>query len=88
MVCYGFGLVLFFVMVLLSNKELCLFVLQGGIYLVHLMDNYSAGFSLLIVAFTESLAIAYGYGKDPLSLVCRCQDLSLRSNSFVNLFYL
>ncbi len=35
---------------------------NGGIYLLTLMDNYSAGFSLLLVALTECLAISYVYG--------------------------
>ncbi|XP_038055437.1 sodium- and chloride-dependent glycine transporter 1-like [Patiria miniata] len=34
----------------------------GGIYLLTLMDEYCAGFSLLIIAFTECLVISYVYG--------------------------
>ncbi|XP_033631704.1 sodium- and chloride-dependent glycine transporter 1-like [Asterias rubens] len=35
---------------------------NGGIYILTLMDNYSAGFSLLLVALTECIAISYVYG--------------------------
>ncbi|XP_022103092.1 sodium- and chloride-dependent glycine transporter 1-like [Acanthaster planci] len=35
---------------------------RGGIYLLTLMDNYSAGFSLLLIALLECLVIAYVYG--------------------------
>ena len=36
---------------------------QGGIYLLTLMDNYSAGFSLLLVAMLECIVIAWVYCK-------------------------
>ncbi|XP_071786405.1 sodium- and chloride-dependent glycine transporter 1-like isoform X2 [Asterias amurensis] len=35
---------------------------RGGIYLLTLMDNYSAGFSLLLIAMLECLVISYAYG--------------------------
>lgn len=35
---------------------------NGGIYLLTLMDNYAAGFSLLLVAMCECLVISYVYG--------------------------
>ncbi|XP_022103056.1 sodium- and chloride-dependent glycine transporter 1-like [Acanthaster planci] len=34
----------------------------GGIYLLTLMDEYCAGFSLLLIAFTECIVISYVYG--------------------------
>ncbi|XP_033126449.1 sodium- and chloride-dependent glycine transporter 1-like [Anneissia japonica] len=37
-------------------------VTEGGIYLLTLMDNYSAGFSLLLIAFVELIVICYVYG--------------------------
>jgi len=35
---------------------------RGGIYLLTLMDNYSAGFSLLLIAMMECIVISYAYG--------------------------
>lgn len=35
---------------------------NGGIYLLTLMDNYSAGFSLLLVAMLEAIIVSYVYG--------------------------
>ncbi len=35
---------------------------RGGIYLLTLMDNYSAGFSLLLIAMLECVVISYAYG--------------------------
>lgn len=37
--------------------------LQAGIYVMTLFDNYCAGFSLMVVALLELVAIAWVYGK-------------------------
>jgi solute carrier family 6 dopamine transporter-like protein 3 len=38
-------------------------VLQGGAYVVNLMDRYAAGYSILFAVFFESLAVSWFYGK-------------------------
>ena len=38
-------------------------VTEGGFYLFNIMDIYSAGYTLLIVAFFEVVGIIYVYGK-------------------------
>ena len=38
-------------------------VTEGGFYLFNIMDVYSAGYTLLIVAFMEIVALIYVYGK-------------------------
>ena len=42
---------------------------QGGMYVLQLMDHYSAGFSVLVIAVTECLCINWFYGK-PLPCTC------------------
>ena len=37
-------------------------VLQGGIYVLQVMDWYSSTFSLMIIAFSECLIIGWLYG--------------------------
>ncbi|XP_072030982.1 sodium- and chloride-dependent glycine transporter 1-like [Amphiura filiformis] len=37
---------------------------NGGFYMLTLMDEYSAGFSLILVAMAEALIISYVYGVD------------------------
>ena len=36
---------------------------QGGMYVLQLMDWYSAGFCVLIIAFVEAVVINWVYGK-------------------------
>lgn len=40
---------------------------QGGAYVVHLMDRYAAGYSILFAVFFESITISYCYGVDKFS---------------------
>ncbi|CAG0895647.1 unnamed protein product [Cyprideis torosa] len=47
-------------------------VTQGGMYVLHLMDSYSATFSLMIVSFCEAVVIAWVYGVDRF-----CEDIYL-----------
>ena len=42
--------------------KLDLFFGQGGVYLLTLVDQYSAGYPLMIVSFTELTAVMYIYG--------------------------
>ncbi len=39
------------------------FLFQGGMYMLQLMDSYAATYSVLIIALTECLALAWVYGK-------------------------
>ena len=41
---------------------LMLLFLQNGVYIMHLLDTYSAGLSVITVSFLESIAIAWVYG--------------------------
>ena len=38
-------------------------VLQGGIYVLQIMDWYCATFSLMLLSFTECMVIAWIYGQ-------------------------
>ena len=44
----------------LMVPSLCL---QGGMYMLQLMDAYVASYSVLTIAFTECLVLSYLYGK-------------------------
>ena len=44
------------------KKNVTILLLQGGIYLLTLMDNYSAGFSLMLVSMFEAIIVSYVYG--------------------------
>ena len=37
--------------------------LQGGIYVLQIIDWYCASFSLMLISFTECMAISWVYGK-------------------------
>ena len=37
---------------------------QAGIYVITLLDNYAASYSVLLIAFFETLVIAWVYGID------------------------
>jgi len=39
-------------------------MLQGGMYVLQLMDYYSAGFCVLIIAIIECFVINWLYGKN------------------------
>ena len=39
-----------------------MFVVQGGMYMLQLIDNYAATYSLLIIGLFECITIAYIYG--------------------------
>ena len=40
-----------------------IFLLQGGIYVLQIIDWYCASFSLMLISFTECLAISWVYGE-------------------------
>jgi len=42
--------------------RLCL-CLQGGMYMLQLIDNYAATYSVLIIGLCECLALSYVYGQ-------------------------
>ena len=56
-------------------------VTEGGFYLFNIMDIYSAGYTLLIVAFFEVVGIIYVYGiavhvhVHALKQKCMCTDM-------------
>ncbi|KAG8186626.1 hypothetical protein JTE90_021778 [Oedothorax gibbosus] len=50
-------------------------VTQGGIYVVQLMDWYSAAFSLMVISLLETIAVAWVYGVDRFLL-----DIKLMTN--------
>jgi len=41
----------------------CWLLLQGGMYVLQLMDYYSAGFCVLVIAILECLVINWIYGQ-------------------------
>jgi len=47
-----------------------LWVVQGGMYVVELMDKFSTSFPLLVVVLLEMVVITWIYGK--VSLVSFC----------------
>ena len=49
------------VMFVLSNEAV--FVFQGGVYMLQLIDNYAATYSVLIIGLCECLALSYVYGQ-------------------------
>lgn len=52
------------VYVLLTYKFMFLWIcFQGGIYFFKLIDSYSSGISLMLIALFEVIAIAWGYGQ-------------------------
>lgn len=54
-------------------------LLQGGIYMFHLLDTYAAGISLLCSALFEAVAVSWFYGKNLIYL-------NVFINVFINLF--
>lgn len=36
---------------------------QGGMYMLQLIDNYAATYSLLLIAIAECVTLTYVYGK-------------------------
>jgi len=36
--------------------------MQGGMYVLQLMDHYSAGFGVLVIAIVECVAVSWIYG--------------------------
>jgi len=37
--------------------------MQGGMYVLQLMDHYSAGFGVLVIAIVECVAVSWIYGR-------------------------
>lgn len=40
------------------------FLIQGGIYMLSIMDTYSGGWSILFIAIFECISVGWVYGKD------------------------
>ena len=59
-------------------------VLQGGIYLLHLIDSYCAGISLLVLAFLECLVLQWIYGQHRFSADIYCM-LGMRPSLYLKL---
>ena len=38
-------------------------IFQGGIYMVHLFDNFAAYYSILFCVLFEAVAVSWFYGK-------------------------
>ena len=45
-----------------NENKVYFLVLQGGAYVVTLMDRYAAGISILFAVFFETLAVSWAYG--------------------------
>ena len=55
-------------------------ILQGGMYVFHLLDSYAAGTSILFLGITEVFVIGWLYGKmfmpnSHKSLACQAEHL-------------
>ena len=48
------------------------YILQGGIYLVQLLDTYGAPISILFIVCVEAIAVSWIYG-----MACSCQTIVL-----------
>lgn len=55
----------------LDYHQICIHS-QGGMYVLQLMDWYSATFALMIVAVIEMMVVSYSYGKVALSPYRTC----------------
>lgn len=68
-----------------KNVLAIIFVLvQGGIYILQIMDWYCASFSLMLISMTECLALSWAYGM-LISLAVRLKDI-LWPISFIYIF--
>ena len=56
--------------------------LQGGMYLLQLMDHYAASWSLLIIGLTEVLIITYVYGKTTFVNISRINMINKSTQFF------
>ena len=54
-------------------------ILQGGFYVLQVVDSYAAGYTLLIVALLELVALVYVYGKMMNESFLWIRKYSLRS---------
>lgn len=68
------------------------FDFQGGMYVLQLMDHYSAGFCVLIIAIVECLVINWIYGQYwtdfTLSSITAFLNMDQSSVMFCNLIHL
>lgn len=59
-------------MILLEFAVGALYVTEGGIYLVNLVDTYSGTFSVMVISILEGIVISWIYGVDRF-----CKDIEL-----------
>ena len=51
-------------------------IFQGGMYMLQLIDNYAATYSLLIITLFECIALNYVYGKLSVFICKHCLFLN------------
>jgi len=55
-------------------------VCKGGMYVLQLMDHYSAGFGVLVIAVVECVAVSWIYGRTNMrKYLCKPAHLSINS---------
>lgn len=55
----------------LTSYNMC-FILQGGVYLVNLLNVYGPGLAILFVVFVEAAGVCWIYGVDRFSSDIEC----------------
>jgi len=58
----------------------CNLCMQGGIYVVELIDKFTLAFPLLIVVLLEVLVISYIYGSSYISMLAHTYSIVLSAN--------
>ena len=49
--------------VVISGPMYILFLFQGGIYMLEVMDTYSGGWNIMFIALCECISVGYVYGE-------------------------